>query len=413
MKKAIIVLTGLLMHLSAYAAVQENFGFGARGCSLLGYTALADDHSAVYYNPAGMAFNKDANLGIGFFYGIPKLMYDGIKRDIDPIRGFMVGYSTPLGQGTLSKAFSLGIGIYLPTSMVIEVETYSSRKPQFIMYDNKNDVLGLFAGIAFRPHKTLSIAAGIEALADLNVNMEMKFTDREEPIKVKAPMPGRVAAMGSIMFRPLNFLSFGLRFIDEIMVKISFVDNVVFLGTTPVKLSGYVIDHFRPQMLTGGVAYNYRDLFRAGVDVVFSRYSRYRAPVFVSVMEGAEDVGESLGLESSNKPGFNDTVSPRIGIEITPIDYLSIRVGYAYVPTPVPPQKGESNYMDSDKSVISFGLGFHFMDPLGLLEKPVSINSFFQAHILDRGAAIKEIPAPSHEWDGEVYTMGIEMLYRF
>jgi long-chain fatty acid transport protein len=412
MKKIVLVVL-LLTPFVARGATSDLYGFGARGCSLLGYSAIADDFSAVYYNPAGIAFNKDAQLGIGFFYGVPKLMYDNNKRDIDPIRGVVAGYSTPLGQGTLSKAFSIGLGIFLPTSYVIEVETYSSRTPQFIMYDNTADVLNLFAAIAFRPHKTLSISGGIEALADLNVDMTMNLTNQDEPIKVKAPMPGRVAGMAGIMFRPFNFLSFGLKFIDEIMVKISFVDNVIFLGTTPVKLSGYVIDHYRPQMLTGGVGYIYKDILRVNLDVVFSRYSRFRSPVFVTKLEGAEEVGEALGLESSNKAGFNDTVSPRIGIEVTPVDYLSIRVGYAYVPSPVPPQRGESNYMDSDKSIISFGLGFHFTDPLGLLEKPVSINSFFQAHILDRGTTEKQIPAVNHIWDGEVYTMGIEMLYRF
>ncbi len=410
------IFLGVLCLIPLYArgATSDLYGFGARGSSLLGYSAIADDFSAVYYNPAGIAFNKDAQLGIGFFYGLTRLVYDdNTKKDIDPIRGIMVGYSTPLGQGTLSKAFSMGLGIFLPTSYVIEVETYSSKKPQFIMYDNTGDVLNLLVAIAFRPHKTLSISGGIEALADLNVDMKMNLTDRDEPIKIKSPMPGRVAGMASIMFRPFDFLSFGLKFIDEIMVKISFTDAIIFLGTTPVTLSGYVIDHYRPQMLTGGIGYLYKDLLKADLDIVFSRYSRFRAPVFVTKLEGAEDVGEALGLESSNKPNFNDTVSPRIGIEITPIDYLSIRVGYAYVPTPVPPQRGESNYMDSDKSIISFGLGFHFMDPLGLLEKPVSINSFLQAHILDRGTTQKELPAVDHTWDGEVFTMGIEMLYRF
>ena len=411
--KRIILVVVLLTPFVARGATSDLYGFGARGCSLLGYSAIADDFSAVYYNPAGIGFNKDAHLGIGFFYGIPRLKYDNTKRDIDPIRGIVAGFSTPLGQGTLSKAFSIGLGLFLPTSYVIEVETYSSKKPQFIMYDNTGDILNLFVALSFRPHKTLSISGGIEALADLDVNLTMNLTDSEEPIKVKSPMPGRIAGMASIMFRPFDFLSFGLKFIDEILVKISFVDNVIFFGTTPVKLSGYVMDHYRPQMLTGGIGYMYKNLIRANLDIVFSRYSRFRAPVFVTELEGAEEVGEILGLESSNKPNFNDTVSPRIGVEVTPIDYLSVRVGYAYVPTPVPPQRGESNYMDSDKSIISFGLGFHFTDPLGLLEKPVSINSFFQAHILDRGTTEKEIPAVNHVWDGEVYTMGIEILYRF
>ena len=411
--KRIILVVVLLTPFVARGATSDLYGFGARGCSLLGYSAIADDFSAVYYNPAGIGFNKDAHLGIGFFYGIPRLKYDNAKRDIDPIRGIVAGFSTPLGQGTLSKAFSIGLGLFLPTSYVIEVETYSSKKPQFIMYDNTGDILNLFVALSFRPHKTLSISGGIEALADLDVNLTMNLTDSEEPIKVKSPMPGRIAGMASIMFRPFDFLSFGLKFIDEIMVKISFTNEVIFIGATPVKMSGYVMDHYRPQMLTGGIGYMYKNLIRANLDIVFSRYSRFRAPVFVTELEGAEEVGEILGLESSNKPNFNDTVSPRIGIEVTPIDYLSVRVGYAYVPTPVPPQRGESNYMDSDKSIISFGLGFHFTDPLGLLEKPVSINSFFQAHILDRGTTEKEIPAVNHVWDGEVYTMGIEMLYRF
>ncbi len=414
MKRYITTCFLLLSPVLGYGATMDTFGFGARGCSLLGYSALADDFSAIYHNPAGIGFNKDATLGIGFLYGLTNLKYDGLERDIEPVRGFMVGYSTPLGQGKLSKAFSIGIGIYLPTNKVIEVESYSSKVPQFIMYDNRQDVLGLFLGVAFRAHKTLSLSGGIDALADLDVNMSMNFTSQEEPIKIKGPMPGRIAAVAGLMFRPLDFLSFGVTFRDEIMVEITFVDNIVLLGETPIKLKGTVTDFYRPRILTGGIAYSYKEIFKAGIDIVFQQYSRFRAPVFVAELEGNEELTEALGLETTNKPNFNNTVSPRAGIEVNPIDYLSIRLGYAYVPTPVPPQKGKSNYMDSDKSIISFGLGFHFHDPLGLLEKPVSINSFFQAHILDKGYIVKEeIPGISHSWDGEVFSMGIEMIYRF
>lgn len=409
----LLLVIGAIASAKGYGGALDTYGFGARAMGMGAYTACGYDFSSVFYNPSAIAFNPKSTFGIGFLYAGTDLLYNDIKKEIDPVRGVMVGLSMPVGRGKLSEFLFVGLGIFLPIDHVIRVESYSSRTPQFIMYENRSQRVSLLVSAAIKPHRTLALSLGVEALADLDVQMVMDLTNETEPIKITSPMPGRAALLASITFKPWDFLSFGVSFRDYIMVKISFSDDVRLAGDTFVSLAGYLMDFYRPQTISGGIAYHYKDILTASFDLVFSRYSKFRAPVFVAITKGMEELGQTLNLESDNLPHFNNTLSPRVGLEINPVDFFSIRLGYAFVPTPVPPQKWESNYMDSDKSVLHFGLGFHFKDPLGVIEEPISLNSFLQVHLLDRGVIMKEIPAPAISFDGEVYAAGAEVVFRF
>jgi long-subunit fatty acid transport protein len=76
-------------------------------------------------------------------------------------------------------------------------------------------------------------------------------------------------------------------------------------------------------------------------------------------------VGSDVGA-----PGFNDTVNVRMGTSFARdwtgkkgpgnVFTTTFRGGYGFVPTPVPDQTGITNYMDSDRHVVSAGVGLRF-----------------------------------------------------
>jgi hypothetical protein len=103
------------------------------------------------------------------------------------------------------------------------------------------------------------------------------------------------------------------------------------------------------------------------MDLVRARWSRYRT------IHDAEP-----------RPRFDDVLDVRVGAEWTPLPALDLRGGYAYEPTPVPPQSRETNLFDADRHVIAIGAGLR----LGSMR----IDAQLRTHVLGTHEAVKETP---------------------
>lgn len=104
-KFIIILLLFSLFHLSLFSDSFEDLGFGARASSLgIGYIALSDDTSAIYYNPAGIARQKNNTASITFT--IPYLGL-GSGNPVDENNSL---YNISIAYIHILKILGLGIG---------------------------------------------------------------------------------------------------------------------------------------------------------------------------------------------------------------------------------------------------------------------------------------------------------------
>ena len=76
----------------------------------MGGAMVASDswYTAVYYNPAGMAYQEDVGLSVGVNYlnNFPKLNIDFGEEQIDRgerDQGLAIGFSTPLGDSPTER----------------------------------------------------------------------------------------------------------------------------------------------------------------------------------------------------------------------------------------------------------------------------------------------------------------------
>ena len=73
----------------AHANPLDIFGFGARAQGLGGaYTAQANDFSANYYNPAGLAAKEGLRLELGYAYHQPMMSINDADVELMPVEGF-------------------------------------------------------------------------------------------------------------------------------------------------------------------------------------------------------------------------------------------------------------------------------------------------------------------------------------
>ena len=93
---------------------------------------------------------------------------------------------------------------------------------------------------------------------------------------------------------------------------------------------------------------------------------------------------------------------------------LHLRAGYAYEPSPVPPQRGRTNFVDCDKHTFATGVGLMFHGMEALLPQPLELDLAFQAVQLAERTTTKTDPADpigdyraTGAWIGGAATMRI------
>lgn len=421
MKKISKIFTAtFILASSALASGPDTIGFGSRATAMGGaYSAIAEDYTALYYNIAGMGFSKDSTIGIGYSYSEPQFKYDNVEADIPLIRAINVGFSTPLGTGKISKTLSAGIALYDPTSYVIRVRNVDPRRRNFIMFENRANRISVFIGLSFKPLEVISLGIGAEVVGGLTVKTYLDPTKNIEPLTIDSPLPPVSAIGAGVMFRPYKFLSLALSYRGEISVPIELPAVISLFGEKVITMKTKFTDFSKPHEVSFGGAYFFSDILTVSAELTWHQFSKYIPPVpeivEVEPPEFEAIVLELLGLPEDINPHFRDIFQFRFGTEFWLFPYLALRGGYSLRPSPVPSQKRESNYMDSTLHIFSFGTGLKFLDPWELLEKPVSIDAYFQLQWLSERRYHKEseVFGEDYSFSGRLFTFGIDITYRF
>ncbi len=101
--------------LDAYRLSQQGYGLGARSLGLgMGYTGIADDYSAAYWNPAGLGQMRRSEISLG----LSNLSYQSdatylgnttsFTNSVTTLNNLGLVYSLPTVQGSLVIAFGYG-----------------------------------------------------------------------------------------------------------------------------------------------------------------------------------------------------------------------------------------------------------------------------------------------------------------
>ena len=161
------LLTIVLLTVSpqGQASPLDAFGFGGRIPGLAGAgTAIADDFSANYYNPAGLASNPGLRLDLGYGFTQPRLRLNGADLGVDPHRGLHGGVL--LCAPLLEHRFAASVGIFLPDGLVSRVRALPEAQPRFVMYDNRFQRLVITTSLSVEIVPDLFLGAGLTFLAN-------------------------------------------------------------------------------------------------------------------------------------------------------------------------------------------------------------------------------------------------------
>ena len=468
MRKSIITVLLLTVHVMIAAVARAQTGqmldeYGASAKSIAmgqAFTAIADDFSAAYYNPAGLTQTKGVvEMSLGAFYAqqnaTADIEYVPFRSDNDmpseitgqrANKGFIIGIASSLDVHSLVKAYpwfrrlAFGMVFWLnyPELLTYDVGPEPYR-PHFFRYDEGFSLLAMVASLAVEVTPWLSLGGG--------VFMSQKTYSRQEVYSAMNHMgtiPGWPAdevfgsrlsiwsqaeiviipTLGLLFKLPVKSLqdrlSLGMSWRKEskshhargpLIANIGIEDPDGepteigwrdFVSTTLSSIVG-----FQPQQFTVGLAGEPIRGLSLAVDVTWKEYSEY-----VTYYDEKPD------------PPFEDTIVPRFGVEyafdpgfssrwLRWMALIAIRAGYYFEPTPVPSADKSHNIFDTDQDVVSTGFQIDFPIMQGRILS--SIEAYFQYHLLrDRHIENDEDPyfGPA-DLGGHVINVGGTLTTRF
>jgi len=176
--------------------------------------------------------------------------------------------------------------------------------------------------------------------------------------------------------------------------------------------------NYEPREVVAAAMYSFGERLLVEVDVTWMDYSNYQVstPKYEFEEPVPDWVKTLLSMNNFPDPEFKDIFVPRVGSEFIVNKYFTLRGGYYYQASPVPDQRGITNYADADKHVISIGGGVTAFLPPKILEKPIHIDFVFQAQVLEKRSVVKDDPQDpvgDYTIDGEIFLGGVFLKHVF
>ncbi len=358
------------------------FGFGSRASAMGGaVSADATDFSANYYNPAGLAGDTGLRLALGYTYNWQNLRIQGKDSGVDAVRGLVFGFAAGGKLGGIPIA--LGIATHLPDQGISRVTALREGVVRWELYDSRASVLYLTTNIAIRPVPFLELGGGISFLAATHGRFEVTGT-----ADVLTPFNSKLRHEVDADLTSVRYPEAGVRFHLGDRAQLALVyrhetkldlelsallrGNVDFAGIqVPIlyTLSSKTVAAYLPAQLVVGTSFKVVRGLSVNADLTYVHWSGYASPTArtAAKLTATPPPGIDLELPTEIKPTepiaprFIDRVVPRLGVEwVLPWPRVvrpTLRAGYVFEKSPVPPQTGVTNYVDADRHTLSFGAG--------------------------------------------------------
>jgi long-chain fatty acid transport protein len=363
------------------------YGFGSRATAMGGaVSADASDFSASYYNPAGLAMEEGLRLGLGYFYA------DNVLRIDDRDSGVASSHGVTFGLAATGKVFGLPIGLgvatHIPDEGLSRITALRQDVPRWELYDNRSSVLYLAANLAIRPFEWLAVGGGLSFLAstrgrfritgagDLLYPYDSKLRHEVDVDleSVRYPQFGATVKLGeaasiAVVYRGQTSLDLQLTGTIDATLNAAGIEVPLLY-----ELQARTVQAFLPQQVVVGVSLRPLPPLSINADVTFVDWGGYQNPTARTVASLAAEVPAGFPIELPNDvknvtledPGFASRVVPRVGLEwrlpIRSADgatlvTVPVRGGYFFELSPVPDQRGATNFVDADRHTGSFGVG--------------------------------------------------------
>ena len=343
-------------------------GFAFQGAKAGGmgtaFIAVADDPSALTFNPAGLTQLKGTNFYGGATAIFPSNTYESPSGQTERTES-QVFFSPHIyicsDLGT--QDFRFGLGLFSPFGIGGRKwsETGLTR---YVSVENNTSTLAVNPAVAYRLLPNLSVAAGLDyviAKIDAKVMVNQSSVGaRDGELRLSGNGDGWGFNLG-VLYTPVKRWSLGLAYRSGIKVNYKGelkLDNVAsalqpLLGSSRFATDIRTTQHF-PPMAGFGIAFRPTDKWTLTVELEWVGWSSFDE----AVMELKRKVPGAGLSDRVTRFDWKDVWAPKLGIEYKVSDRLSLRGGYVFAQTPVPSRTLDPSNPDSTQHDLSIGFGY-------------------------------------------------------
>ena len=421
-----ILLGVICIPQTAYSVGYEVTEQNAKATGLAGaFTAWADNPSAVYYNPAGVAQADKPEAVLGLTMIFPQArMVNNNNREINRADQFYIPnffFDTPLGE----TDFFFGLGVYTPYGLASEwdrsgITRYSSLKAEL-------KTIFVTPVLAWKPIPELSIGAG-GSFIDSELEMTSKFpsflfseADPLVRLKGKDQNWGWTAGM---LAHPSENLSLGFSYRSATVLRYKGTYDVTGMSAITQAVAGVpgqsnFHTDFRtslplPQRYSIGIGYKLLPNWRMEFD-----YERTLWSAVTNLDVHVDDEKNLISQDQHVKKDWRDTNSFKLGTELLLFESLALRVGGLYFQTPVPDSTLDPMVPDVDRFAYTLGVGYQiggFNMDLGYMDvfsKTRSVkNDSLEAHG-DPNVKAAGLTPGRDRYENRCYMVVLSISHRF
>ncbi|MFW5920759.1 MAG: OmpP1/FadL family transporter [Polyangiales bacterium] len=429
---------------TAHANPLDAYGFGSRSSSLGGaVVADVEDFSANYFNPAGLVRGDEIRIAGGYFAVGHYMQVNGNDSPVDNVSGSVIGLVLP---GDIEGfRFAVGLGLHLNDRRLSRTLSLPREQPRWILYDNRPHRIFLGTHLAIRPVDWLLLGGGLafqsRSASDLEIRGDIDIIQPDRKTKLEHNIRSDLNSIRypqvGVQIVPADDWSLGAAYRGEFVLRSRLEGDIAAdltgLGDPiPGRLTvvSDAVNAVLPQQVSFGGAWHVTEALRLSAEITWLDWSAFISPtgkvdvgLDIDVPPGAEgliDVPDDVSGTEPLPARFDDTFVPRDGAEWRPVSEPNIdwdlRGGYFFEKSPAPEQTGQTNFVDADRHVVSFGTGVRFKELEPLVDGCLSLDFHVRySRLPERGNVKDSLVNPTGDFvgSGHILSGGLDAELAF
>jgi len=425
----------LTLAASAHADSGTFFGPAPRSMALMRADIAETDATTAPIQNAALTATAGTRFRLGYVHGLLDLRISGQKAPVRNVAGVDAGAQMGF---RLPRGFIAGFALsaHLPNSGLAQIGFRPGTEPQFFRYESVLQRAAFNMTVAARKGPfsiglgtAFSLAMGGSGTSfALGQDAQGSYADAASDISLDyqvAPIVGLSLDLGRLALGATYRGALAVGLLVDSDIRISLAENPL-NGTTAITVRGS--SGYDPARFAFGGKFLIHQRFAVFGALELERHSA--APPPVADVKLDVNLGVSPGRTEVEfvGPRFRDILIPRLGIEWSSARgqpgsvrkkgdqrlRWAIRAGYAFEPSPVPPQNGFTSYADAASHALALGAGIGLGRAWGVdLRLDVATRASFLVPRMERKPS-PALPYAAYEVSGQTFvgTLALEGAFR-
>lgn len=364
-----LILTSLLFSQNLFSNGLSLNSIGPRALGMGGaMVGLADDATAIYWNPAGLINQKGTYVGIFSTSVTPMPSYKYEAAGIDA-EGIANNYISPNlianWNCLLTDKLKISLGAYVPAGLGAEWDGEDLKNlsnGQVFEWESKIAVFNISPAISYSILPNLSVGAALNVYYGMfDLKRAAVTTMQGQTVAGQYDESSDGLGYGftlGLLYSPIKKLSIGATFRSKTGVQMSGTANNALFAALQAPSTEFDREVSWPMWIAGGIAYKPTDKLTIAFDVQFSQWSE-AVDEFVTEYENTTWQAATEPTEANIfKLHWIDATQIRFGAEYLLTDAFAVRAGFYHDPAPAPDETYNLLFPDITYKGITFGSSY-------------------------------------------------------